>query len=621
VLSDAIGRRAVRILEHPRLAIILSVLGVAATLPALRAGLLNDDLHHWAVLAGPSQIGDELSSLGISGEQSGRLSTAISEQFAPTDPKWNFTALKNYGALPWWTYDGLWVRFWRPLSSLTHWIDYRLFGTCPAAMHAHNLVWLGAVLFLVTVLYRRLMAPGWMAGLAALMYMIDDFSYFPAMWIANRNIFLSLFFGVLCLLWHHRWRESRSPAAGVGSVAFLIGSLLSAEAGVATCAYLFAYAAALDKGGWVRRGLSLAPAAAATAAWRMVYNALGHGAGGGSFYLDPTREPLRYTWAVLVRGPILIMREWSGIAADIFSYLPTSATILFWPLVVVFVVVVWVVLLPLLRASRMARFWLIGMHLSILPVCATMPMNRNLLFVGIGACGLIALYVGGYVRAEQWVPKSRVRRWLAQGVCVMLVLGHLPFALAARIASPVTTSLIVGRVKETMEIDSPEGMDEQYLVVVNAPNPASFFYIPFLKAYEGQALPRGIRVLAPSFGTLDVIREDDRSLTVRSASGNLLSCRPDRMLDMDIAYLFEAVSEVRGADHGLRAGQKIDLPGMSVEVLEVDGNGMPVAALFRFAVSLDDPSLRWLHWSWKKDRYLPFKVPGVGERVSVRGPF
>jgi len=621
VLSYAMGRRAVWILEHRRLAIILSVLGVAATLPALRSGLLNDDLHHWAVLAGASQVGDDLSNLGISAEESGRLSTAISEQFAPTDPKWNFAALKNYGALPWWTYDGLWVRFWRPLSSLTHWIDYRLFGTCPAAMHAHNLVWLGAVLFLVTVLYRRLMAPAWMAGLAALMYVIDDFSYFPAMWIANRNIFLSLFFGVLCVLWHHRWRESRSLAAGVGSVAFLIGSLLSAEAGVATCAYLFAYAVALDKGGWVRRGLSLAPAAAATAAWRMVYNALGHGAGGGSFYLDPTREPLRYAWAVLVRGPILIMREWSGIPADIFSYLPGSTTVLFWPLVVAFVVVVFVVLLPLLRASRMARFWLIGMHLSILPVCATMPMNRNLLFAGIGACGLIALYVGGYVRAEQWAPKSRVRRWLAQSVCVMLVLAHLPFALAARIASPVTTSLIVGRVKETMEIDSPDGMDEQYLVVVNAPNPASFFYIPFLKAYEGQALPRGIRVLAPSFGTLDVIREDDRSLIVRSVSGNLLSCRPGRMFDMDMIYLFEAVSEVRGADHGLAAGQKIDLPGMSAEVLEVDGKGMPAAALFRFAVSLDDPSLRWLEWNWKKDRYLPFKVPGIGERVSVRGPF
>jgi hypothetical protein len=181
--------------------------------------------------------------------------------------------------------------------------------------------------------------------------------------------------------------------------------------------------------------------------------------------------------------------------------------------------------------------------------------------------------------------------------------------------------MIVERVKETMEIDLPEGVGKQELIVVNAPNPASFFYIPFLKAYEGQALPRGIRVLAPSFGTLDVIREDDRSLTVRSASGNLLSCRSGRMLDMDMIYLFEAVSEVRGAGHGLRAGQSLELPGMSVEVLEVDGKGMPVAASFRFAVSLDDPSLRWLQWSWKKDRYLPFKVPGIGERVSVRGPF
>ncbi len=621
VLGCGIRSRLVWILEHRRLPAILCSLALVATLPALGTGLLNDDFCHWGLLAGPSGLGDDLSDSGIVTEESGRLSAALSELFAPVDPDRNLAALRSYGAIPWWTYDGLRVRFWRPLSSLTHWLDYRVFGDSAVAMHAHNLVWLAAVMFLVTTLYRRLMAPAWIAGLAAMVYVVDDFSYFPAMWIANRNIFLSLFFGILSVLGHHRWRRGGSWAAGAGSVLCLAGSLLSAEAGVATFAYLFAYAMILDEASRVRRVVSLVPAVLVTVLWRIVYNMLGYGASGGSFYSDPSREPLRYAWAMLVRGPILIMREWCGIPADIFSYTPDSTTMLFWPVVVAFVVVVVVVLLPLLRVNRLARFWLVGMHLSVLPICATMPMNRNLLFVGIGACGLIGQFIAGLLAKESWVPKRRVRRALAWGLCILLIAAHLPCALATRIAAPLMTSKIVGKVRETMEIGSPEGLAEQDLVVVNAPNPASFLYIPLQQAHKGEALPRAVRILAPGFGQLEVVRKDEKSLMVRAQSGNLLSCQSGHVLDMAWVYLFEAVSTVRSADNALRRGQRIELPRMSVEVVDVDGEGMPVEVLFEFAVSLEHESLRWLQWNWKKDRYDPFEVPAVGQRVNVRGPF
>jgi len=172
-----------------------------------------------------------------------------------------------------------------------------------------------------------------------------------------------------------------------------------------------------------------------------------------------------------------------------------------------------------------------------------------------------------------------------------------------------------------MEIGSPEGLAEQDLVVVNAPNPASFLYIPLQQAHKGEALPRAVRILAPGFGQLEVVRKDEKSLMVRAQSGNLLSCQSGHVLDMAWVYLFEAVSTVRSADNALRRGQRIELPRMSVEVVDVDGEGMPVEVLFEFAVSLEHESLRWLQWNWKKDRYDPFEVPAVGQRVNVRGPF
>ncbi len=112
----------------------------------------------------------------------------------------------------------------------------------------------------------------------------------------------------------------------------------------------------------------------------------------------------------------------------------------------------------------------------------------------------------------------------------------------------------------------------------------------------------------------------DKSLSVRAASGNLLSSQPGPKL-VDMVYLFESVSVVRGAGNRMQVGHKVELPGLSAEVVAVDGEGVPVEVLLRFAVSLDDPSLRWFWWRWKKDHYYPFKIPPIGERVNIPGPF
>lgn len=708
VQGAGIRARFSRILEYRHFNIILVATAVVATLPALSTGLLNDDLSQWPVLASADAVNPRLSELGIGSDNSGQLGAVISEQFAPMDNKRNLKEIREYGAVPWWTYEGLWVRFWRPVASFTHWLDYRIFGESPVAMHAHNILWLGAVVFLVTVMYRRLNGPAWMAGLAGLLFVLDDFTYFPAMWIANRNIFLSLFFGILCVLWHHRWRQSGWRGDGLVSVIFLSGSLLSAEAGIATCAYLFAYAATLEDSDLRERARSLIPAILLVITWRVIYNMLGHGASGGSFYLDPSREPLRYAWAMIVRGPILIMREWSRISADTFSCVPVSTQMILWPIVVLLLVLIMYLIWPLLKANRHARFWAIGMHLSVLPICATMPMNRNLLWVGIGACGLAGHFLGGYVAGEEWVSQRRLKRILTKVLFVSIIIIHLPFALLVRIASPVTTAAFLNLTRGMMDVNAPAGatpmtlnfvflgmglggvvlvclvsivkrarwtstqrfvrffaavlfisliaihlplvvfgwvksplaivwvsgrpgeaanteaedsLAGRKLVVVNAPYPASFFYLPFALAYEGKTPPDSIHVLSPAFSELEVTRMDATSLKVRAKYGNLLTAKPDHILDVDEVYMFEAISSVRGNGNGFYESHRVRRSGMTAEIIELDDESLPVTVLFKFDVSLEDDSLAWVFWSWKKDRYFPFKVPEIGQRAKVSGPF
>lgn len=47
-------------------------------------------------------------------------------------------------------------------------------------------------------------------------------------------------------------------------------------------------------------------------------------------------------------------------------------------------------------------------------------------------------------------------------------------------------------------------------------------------------------------------------------------------------------------------------------------DGRPFTVRFRFAVPLEDPSLRWLQW--KDNRFIPFTPPAVGQTVTLPGP-
>jgi hypothetical protein len=44
-------------------------------------------------------------------------------------------------------------------------------------------------------------------------------------------------------------------------------------------------------------------------------------------------------------------------------------------------------------------------------------------------------------------------------------------------------------------------------------------------------------------------------------------------------------------------------------------------AQVHFVQPLDDPSLKWLQWDWKKNAYAPFTPPAFGETVWTASPF
>ncbi|HUV66668.1 MAG TPA: hypothetical protein VMW24_22465 [Sedimentisphaerales bacterium] len=604
------------------------IAGIAAfiMLPALNAGFIQDDLYHRVRLVQPSELPERLYDTGMISSDAGTLRAALRDMHSFARTKQQADTLKECGMCPWWTTEDWRLANWRPLDSFTHWLDYRLFPDYPPLMHLHNILWFAAVIFLLASLYRQLMTPLWLASFAALLYTIDESNYFPAMWIANRNLILALFFCLLTLLLHHKWRRDDSVAAGVGAVFALLLSLLSTEAGVATFAYLLAYALILDRGSWTRRLVSLAPGVIVIAAWRLIYNGLGYGASGSGFVIDPGREPLRYAWAVIERAPALLCGQWGPTAAEMTYFFCDYAAGWYALAGGAFLIVLLLVLIPLLRRNRTARFWFVGMLLCVLPICATMPMNRNLLFVAIGAFGLTAQFIAGMFARESWLPASRFWRVPAWILCVTLIITHIGVAAAARARAPKIMSLAFKTFYSTINVDPSIDLKDRTLVVVNAPNPFLFMGLPFLRAYETEPMPRSVRLLAPGFEPLEITRTGEKTLLVAAQKGNLLSTNTSRRdFKLNFVYFYSRFDCLfRPEKLPFQASQKIDLNNVSVEVTDIDTNGQPTQVLFHFAAPLDDPALCWLQWTWERNglgSYSTFEVPPVGEKRHLAGPF
>lgn len=622
-----------RLLQSPRMPLVLALMAVVVSLPALRDGFLNDDFMHRSILAGPSDGVNRLAERGLAPQRSGRLGHALSHTFIAVHPQENLRPLKDYGALPWWTYDGFRVAFLRPLASLTQWLDYRLFPQSPALMHLHSILWFGVAVLGVALLYRRIASIGlddssdrfaadgavWIGGLAALMYLLDDNGYFPSLWIANRNLPISLFFGAMTVLTHDRWRRRQWRPGAILAPACLLVSVLATEGGIATFAYLLAYEATLGRGNAGRRVVALIPPAVVIVLWRLVYNLQGYGASGGGFYLDPVREPAGYAWAVLSRGPFFLGSQWTSIPADLSNYLPPASKTLLWAVLAALTILIPILMLPMLRLNRRARFWLIGMYLAAAPVCATAPMGRAMLFIEIGAFGVVGEYVGGWLTRERWRPVSGWTRHIPGTLFVVLFLVHLPLAVIGRLGAPAVTAAMQEKVAETQDLGPAGDLADVDLIVVNAPNPVSFLYDPFRRAFQGRPLPRGVRILAPGFNSVELTRTGPKRITVRALSDSLLDCQRGRRADF--AFFYQYLSDVRSPAHPLHAGDRVVLPRMVVEVLAVDGRGFPVEAAFEFDVPLEDASLKWLAWDWDDDIYRSLAVPKAGESIRLMGPF
>jgi hypothetical protein len=572
-------------LSHPYLPIIAALLAVGLTTPSLWNGFCFDDYLQRLIL-----LGDNLVS-----------------QNMPATP-WNlfcfhkgnddYTQKLIYeAAFPWWM-DGIRFRayFFRPVSSLSHWLDYLLWPDNPLLMHAQSLLWYALLVGLAALLYRHIMGVTWAAGLAVLFYAVDDAHGFPAGWLANRNALLACMFGLACLLAHHRWRQKAWKTGAVVAPLCLAGSLLSGEAGLAINGYLLAYAVFFEQTSLRERMTSLLPYGIVLCCWSVMYMLLGCGIEGMAFYTDPVREPFPYLLKLSERFPVFILGQLA---------FPPVVYYTFWPEMMrwggtLFCGLFLLIVLPVLRQDPTARFWATGMIISILPISAVWPHDRNLLFMGIGAMGLIACWFNHTVGIA-WSKKPYLWRMYIRTLMILFIIIH---GLLAAATLPITSS-ILARFHQKIETAAqalplgPE-YDVAQFITINAPNYLLYVHnIVHLRMAQGH--PTYLRSLTAGKTPLQVTRLNSNAIKLTAEGGSLI--------DIDSGFhIYQHAT--------FYPGQVVKQFDVVIEVLEVC-DGKPTSAVFRFSESLNDSHYFW--FIWKLDTYVPFSLPQVGETVKIEG--
>jgi len=601
-------------MSGPRFPWIAAAVGLILLAPSLRIGWQIDDYHHRLVLLG---------SPGLP-----VFEKPASDLFAILDGDATRThELIDVGVMPWWTYEGIRVAFWRPLAAFTHWLDYQLWPLTPALMHAHSLLWFALAIVVAGALYRRVIGAAWIAGLATLLLALEDNHALPAGWIANRNAMIAGALGLLALLMHDRWRRGGwRPGMYLAPPALLL-ALLSSESGLGAAAYLFAHVCCLDPAPPRKRFALFAPYALVAVAWFCCYHALGYGVSGAGSYDDPMQDPVGFLALASRRLPLLLMGQWAAPATDACSIASIQALRILWIWALIVLALLLAALWPLLNRRREARFFCLGMLLATAPLCSVFPMDRVLFFTGFGAFGLIGMFLGGLRENADWLSSTRLWRLYTKLVAAVFVVIHGLVAPLLLCLLPLLIPALIGGVlaRSTDSLPVDDTIAQRQLIAVNTPNAFSSSYILILRALEGLPLPTHCRTLAPAGQPVVIERLDECTLAVRPDLGFLP--RPgtptgrSKHPAFDIAYTNQRLNELfRDRDNAFKLGERVMLTGLEIEITKLSADGGPAEATFRFDVPLEHPSLCWVRFELgqgRPERYVPFTPPPVGQSVRM----
>jgi hypothetical protein len=550
------------------LAVLLLGLGLRA--PSLWAGFGMDDFAQLAMLDGQYPV--ERAPWDLF-------------SFSKGQPQ-EVHALMSRGSLAWWSHPELRLCALRPLSSLLMWVDVQAFGHVGVWHHVHTLVWWSAMIMAAALLLRQLLPARW-AGLALLLYVLDECHTYPVGWLANRNAIVSATFAFLALWAHVRHREQGWARGRWLAPLLLVLAMAGGEYALCILPFFVLYELLAGPGAWKQRARALLPLLVIAIAYVALHRGMGFGSYASNVYVDPAREPGAWLALAALRVPILV--------ADMFLAIPTGKLALYPELQKVQAVlgpaalVLVGVLVPgvwrrLDASGRRRLVWLMAAAvLAILPVASSFVSARLLLIPAVGGHAVVAaLVLDAWDRARDRALRSRLMTWLRGVLAAALVVAHMGLATWWGLEELLNINKLNEGTRQAalmMQVDDVK-VAQQRLVVLTAADPMTLLYPPLVRWVEGHPLPKSwwVLSLAPRPHLLTRVADDALEMEVVGGS----------MLTGQVESLF------RRPEFTFRRGDRVELEGLTVTIVKVDGDGRPLRVRYTFEVSVDDPSLVFL---------------------------
>jgi len=582
-------QRLQKLLQGNAAVIIPAAAACLLALPSTFTGLCLEDYYFRAVLA----HGDSLP------EFSRRSPLDVFSFNKRNDPA-ALRAGMDYGIYPWWTAQNFIISFCRPLTSLTHWFDFKVFKDAYWAMHLHSMLWFSLLALAASAAYRRFLPTVWIAGLAALLYAIDDARAAGATFLANRSATIAAVLSMLTLCSYDAWRRTRSAAAAILSVLVFSIGLLAAEAQLCVCAYLFSYALFIEKGPLAKRVAPLVPFAAVVLLWRLACGFFSFSVAGTSLYINPQLQPSEFLLQLPFRLAALLLALVLGPHAMLMNHLPGGLAYVYGAAALIVVLLLVRLLRPLFLKNPVMSFFGLGAVLSLLPLCAALPDDRLLFLPGFGAMGIIAVFLSGALDPKSCLRASKAAQTLGIAfLCIHLLLAPLLFQANAFTAWCLQRP--ISHMADVLGKFSAQQISK--IAIVNSPMDLFVSYLPYVIMERGMPAPERILLLSAGQTQATLERTDDRSLLLRLPQG-LLASVFDRVLRDDPA--------------SLKPGDAVRLADVAVTVNALTPDGRPSAMSFVFTRSLECLNLKWFYWT--REGLAPFMTPGIGHSVTIPAP-
>lgn len=629
--ADSPSTPAPRAAGWARALVRFGVVGVLALtallyLPSLRGGFMADDWYHRVAL-------DQLTS----------IFTERLNLFTLVKSSEEIIAFKSFGLMPWWTSEDMRIAFFRPIPSILHWLEYRLFGHDAAVAHLVGIGWYVFSIWLVSrVLSRFLPERSPVHVLAVLIFALDDAHALNIAWIANRNETIGGSFVLLSLLAWLRWREGRgrfhAPLAALAYVA----ALLSKESALILPLFLAAHAlvfaarpggrlsphpgAPPDKpaappGPWTRVRPYLwffAVLAAISAAFLGLYFGFGHGAN-SVYYINPLRNPGLWSAQFFRSGFYHAVILATGVPLHVLSSTPVRD----YPLAAVALggvtLAFWLLAFRWLRQDRPLRFFLLTMIAGQVIVTTSFPDPRNLFLPSIGFAYMAARVMHeawrrGYAAAE---AASRREARVARGALGVLAGLHLLLAPVLCQVCVYVVNSFEGRyqvLKESLqaEVDyarlPPEGIEVFFLNWHQREMTAVY------GLYLRRVLPTGVSDYTPwtenpRLSYVDILYQGLGAERIHYHSLSFLHGEVETTVvgerEIELSpkegHFFPTLFEqLYTTGQPFRAGQVFDVGRLKATILDVNADNEVRRVRFTFPEPLTSPRYRFLVWNGER---------------------